>query len=34
VKAKGGTRESDFVRLFDAHLPLRRAILELTKDSG
>jgi len=32
VKAKGGTRESDFVRLFDAHRPLRRAILELSRD--
>lgn len=31
IRAKGGTRESDFVRLFDAHRPLRRAILELTK---
>jgi len=33
VKAKGGTRESDFVRLFDAHRPLRRAILDLTADA-
>ena len=32
IRAKGGMRESDFVRLFDAHRPLRRAILELTKD--
>jgi hypothetical protein len=32
IRAKGGTRESDFVRLFDAHRPLRRAILELAKD--
>lgn len=29
VRAKGGKRESDFVRLFDAHKPLRRALLEL-----
>jgi hypothetical protein len=33
VRAKGGTRESDFVRLFDAHRPLRRAILELSAES-
>lgn len=32
IRAKGGTRESDFVRLFDAHRPLRRAILELAKE--
>jgi len=30
VRAKGGTRESDFVSLFDRHAPLRRAILRLT----
>lgn len=29
VRAKGGRRESDFVRLFDAHRPLRRALTEL-----
>ncbi len=29
VRAKGGRHESDFVRLFDAHRPLRRAILKL-----
>lgn len=29
VRAKGGARESDFVRLFDAHRPLRRAVLRL-----
>ena len=34
IRAKGGTRESDFVRLFDAHRPLRRALLELAKDEG
>ena len=34
IRAKGGVRESDFVRLFDAHRPLRRALLELTKESG
>ncbi|MDH3745207.1 MAG: hypothetical protein OES47_08915 [Acidobacteriota bacterium] len=30
-RAKGGRRESDFVRLFDRHRPLRRAVLELAK---
>jgi len=29
IRAKGGRRESDFVRLFDAHEPLRRAVLAL-----
>jgi hypothetical protein len=29
VCAKGGRRESDFVRLFDAHRPLRRALCGL-----
>ena len=29
VRAKGGRRESDFVRRFDAHRPLRRALLKL-----
>lgn len=32
VRAKGGRRESDFVRLFDAHGPLRRAIRRLAQD--
>lgn len=31
VRAKGGRRESDFVRLFDAHRPLRRAMAALGK---
>jgi hypothetical protein len=31
VGAKGGRRESDFVRLFDGHRKLRHAILELAK---
>ncbi len=30
VRAKGARRESDFVRLFDAHRPLRRAVLSLS----
>ena len=34
IRAKGGTRESDFVRLFDAHRPLREAILALAKETG
>jgi hypothetical protein len=37
VRAKGGKRESDFVRLFDGHARLRHAILDLAKtavDSG
>jgi hypothetical protein len=33
VRAKGGRRESDFVRLFDAHPKLRHAILELSRDT-
>ncbi len=32
IRAKGGRRESDFVRLFDAHGKLRRAIVALAKD--
>jgi hypothetical protein len=32
IRAKGGVRESDFVRLFDAHRPLRRALLALTEE--
>jgi hypothetical protein len=31
VRAKGGRRESDFVRLFDGHRRLRRAVLELAE---
>jgi len=35
VRAKGGRRESDFVRRFDAHAKLRRAILALaTREPG
>jgi len=34
VKAKGGRRESDFVRLFDAHEKLRRAVVTLARDPG
>jgi hypothetical protein len=34
VKAKGGRRESDFVRLFDAHRRLRKAIAVLAQDPG
>jgi hypothetical protein len=33
IRAKGGVRESAFVRLFDAHRPLRRAILALAAES-
>ena len=29
IRAKGGRRESDFVRLFDAHTRLRRALCKL-----
>ncbi len=32
VRAKGGRRESDFVRLFDRHRPLRRAVLKLAEE--
>ncbi len=32
VRAKGGRRESEFVHLFDAHRPLRRAILRMAED--
>jgi len=32
IRAKGGLRESDYVRLFDAHRPLRRAILALATE--
>jgi len=31
VRAKGGRRESDFVRLFDGHRRLRRAIVKLSQ---
>ncbi len=31
VRTKGGRRESEFVRLFDGHARLRRAILDLAK---
>jgi hypothetical protein len=31
IRAKGGHRESDFVRLFDKHRRLRRAIVELAQ---
>ena len=31
IRAKGGRRESDFVRLFDGHTKLRRATLNLAK---
>jgi hypothetical protein len=31
VRAKGGRRESDFVRAFDAHAKLRHALLALAE---
>jgi hypothetical protein len=31
IKAKGGRRESEFVALFDQHVPLRRAVLKLAE---
>ena len=34
IRAKGGRRESDFVRLFDAHRKLRKAIAALAKEPG
>ena len=34
IRAKGGRRESDFVRLFDAHGRLRRAVAALAKEPG
>lgn len=34
VRAKGGRRESDFVRRFDAHRRLRAAIRKLTLEAG
>jgi hypothetical protein len=33
IRAKGGRRESDFVRLFDAHEALRRAVRRLAEDA-
>jgi len=32
IRAKGGRRESDFVRLFDGHKRVRKAILKLAED--
>ena len=32
VRAKGGRRESDFVRLFDRHRRLRAAVLRLAEE--
>jgi len=32
VRAKGGRRESDFVRLFDRHAKLRRAVFDLSRE--
>lgn len=34
IRAKGGRRESDFVRLFDAHRKLRRAVAALAKSGS
>ncbi|MCK6461933.1 MAG: hypothetical protein L6Q95_18790, partial [Planctomycetes bacterium] len=34
VRAKGGRRESDFVRLFDGHRKLRAAILRMAGPAG
>jgi hypothetical protein len=34
VKAKGGRRESDFVRLFDAHRKLRKAVAALAEENS
>jgi hypothetical protein len=34
VRAKGGRRESDFVRLFDSHRRLRRGVLTLAANTG
>lgn len=33
IRAKGGQRESDFVRLFDAHRKLRAAVVRLARSS-
>jgi hypothetical protein len=32
IRAKGGRRESDFVRSFDRHRRLRRAIFRLSEE--
>lgn len=32
ARAKGGRRESDYVRLFDAHRPLRKALVRLVSE--
>ena len=32
IRAKGGRRESDYVRLFDGHAKLRRALLQRADD--
>ena len=32
IRAKGGRRESDFVRRFDGHRRLRRAVLQLAEE--
>lgn len=34
IRAKGGRREADFVRLFDRHVKLRRAVLKLADTAG
>lgn len=34
VRAKGGQRESDYLRLFDGHRKLRRALLKLSNTPG
>jgi len=34
IRAKGGRRESDYVALFDAHAPLRRALVRLATGSS
>ena len=34
VKSKGGRREIGFIKRFDAHAPLRRAVLKLTEETG
>ncbi len=31
IRAKGGQREAEFVRRFDAHRPLRRALVALAR---
>ena len=32
VRAKGGRRESDFVKLFDSHRLLKKAVLDLAEE--